>query len=344
MLLGLVIGLGTTKLAAIAFAITLTYVILHRKRVRIPGMLWLVIACVGVTALWSPEPGKPVLQCCAIIMAYMAYVTLPRKRAAWGISLIAVAQIGVMVWQYIVDGDLRPTGLSRNASVIGLAGMYAMPLFPMAVMGGLSLSRTALLGGAILTVLNIRSPRYIVAGVTLAAISLTVGYIVTPERYYEIARISADTELRVAAIDGTSSEIVNIPDPLPVNPVEWRWYGYGFGNYYFHTGQIQPHNIFVRTWYELGLLSIPLFYALLWLWAEWGRDWRFLILAVTAGMLTDELIGSVEGLYMVLGFAIMSGTSRQKIYPDLSGQAIGWVQIWRRIVIAHRVWRIVKIS
>jgi hypothetical protein len=219
-----------------------------------------------------------------------------------------------MIWQYS-EGMDRLNGISRNASVLGLSGMWLAPSLIAAIVAGGSISRTAMLGIAIYGYL-FRSSRRATAG--YVALALTCFVVVTlisnPDRLGISGPrgINNSAVLRIDTITGHSNEtlpdiIVDSGDikPVAVRTVQWHWYGYGFGQFYFQTGQIQPHNIFARTWYELGIFSIPFFYALLWFWADHGRDWKFMALAVATGMLTDELLGSLEGVYMILGYAIM---------------------------------------
>jgi drug/metabolite transporter superfamily protein YnfA len=172
------------------------------------------------------------------------------------------------------------------------------------MIGGLSMSRTAIVGALVLAMTG---RKYALFAGILISVSVMTTLLINPERL-SIPWLERSADLRIATIDGTSTETppssfpaIEQIDPIPVLHIQ----GYGFGNYSFHTGRIQPHNIFVRTWYELGTLSIPLVGFLLTLWWRGGRDWRFLSVAIVTGMLTDELLGSVAGVYMILGYAIM---------------------------------------
>lgn len=251
-----------------------------------------------------------------IITAYLAYQVLPHKHAKWGIALIASVQIGVVLWQYMGTDAIRPEALSRNASVLGLAGMWGMPGLLPAVMAGLSISRTALLGAGLFA---ITGKQYIIPAAILVIVSIGATLLTNPNRL-SFENISDSWNIRTDALHGVTSEANPSPDPVAPAEVEWRWYGYGWGQYYLTTGQIQPHNIFVRTWYELGLFTIPAGYCLVMLWLSrtqaGGRfrdhDWRLLLVACATGMLTDELLGSVEGVYMVLGYAIIHSGWRGK--------------------------------
>lgn len=315
MILAILASLGTTKLSAITLGIMLLWLcyiaIYRRRRITIPPVLWILITCVALSAVWSVNPGKPLWLCLHILIAYLAYRTLPHNHAKLGISLVAAIQIGVILWQYTATDLIRPNALSRNASVLGLAGMWMMPGLLPAIMVGLSISRTASLGVALFALTGRRY--WIPAGIAISTF-LIVTVLTNPNRL-SIPILQRDVDLRVTAIQGTSIEVAPpVVTTTPVEYVKWRWYGYGWGQYALVTGRIQPHNIFVRTWYEMGVLTIPIGYCLMYLWLSRARygsswrnhDWRLLLVACATGMLTDELLGSVEGVYMMLTYCIIN--------------------------------------
>lgn len=315
MILGLICGLGTTKLATLSFALIIICLVFQRKRVVVPWELWTIVGILELTELWSIQPGKATYESCAILCAWLSWKVLPRKGFAWGISIIALTQVAWISYQYI-EGISRPWGLSRNASVVGLSGMWGLPLLSMSILGGMSLSRTAIVGSLVLAT---RSRIHALSAIILIVLSLGIGLIITPDRYFSLHEISEDAQLRIDAANGTDSRTLDIP----LQEVHWLPYGYGFGQYYFRTGHIQPHNIIIRTWYELGLFSIPVFSILLWLWWKWGKDWRFLACALVTGMLTDELLGYPQGIYMVLTYAILTTSAQQGI------NRLGFADTWR---------------
>ena len=318
-MIGLIIGLGTSRFYLFAFALVLLYIILrYRQRVTIPIEIWGIVLCVGGSSIWAIYPGKAIIMCVAILCAYLTYMTFPRNHLRKGIYIVLAINIVVVSYQ-IINGGLRPYGLAYNASMLGLSSMWMAPLYPMAILGGLSMSRTAVLGAVIF---GLTGRRYAIFAGVLISVSFITTLVIYPDRL-TFNDLHNNADLRVATINGTSTEPhpVDLPAPdvveLPVIPIR----GYGFGNYSFHTGKIQPHNIFVRTWYELGILSIPLFGFLLSLWWK-SRDWRFLAVAVATGMLTDELLGSVAGVYMILGYAIMSESVRRQLSKIASVDAV----------------------
>src|SRR5690606_29943566 len=133
---------------------------------------------------------------------------------------------------------------------------------PSAVLSGLSISRTALLGAGLLA---LTGKRFIIPFVVLASISIATTLLTNPSRL-SLETISDNWSVRNDALHGVTSEANPTDNPVTPKEVEWRWYGYGWGQYYLATGQVQPHNIFVRSWHELGLLTIPVGYCLIYMW------------------------------------------------------------------------------
>lgn len=319
MILGILAALGTTKLSAITLGILLLWLLYvawnRRQRIVIPLPIYVITGCIALSVLWSLNPGKPVWLCLHIFTAYLAYSTLSHKHAKWGIYLVCSIQIVVILWQYNFTDAPRPAAIARNASVLGLSGMWMLPGLLPALVAGLSISRTAVFGAGLFAIME---RRYRLAG-ALCITAFGITTFLTNFDRISLDHLLASAQLRQDAITGNSPELR--PADHPLIPAEksdpvWRWYGYGFGQYSFHTGQIQPHNIFVRTWYEMGLFSIPVGYCLIYMWSlraknsSWrSHDWRMLTVAVATGMLTDELIGSVEGVYMILGYVIMNSNA-----------------------------------
>lgn len=331
MFLGLLVSLGTTKLSAVVLGIILCYLIIlvihKQRRIHVPVILWVLVGLIAITALWSPESGKPVWLSLHILCGWIAYQVLPHSKFRLGLYPLIAIQIVVILWQYGVSDVTRPTALARNASVLGLAGMWLLPGILPAFLSGLSISRTAVLGAVLI---GVSGRRYLFTSLIVVLTFVVTTWIVQPERL-GLSGISDSLELRKKTLNGSSVEALPINEssvtpftPRPIIPepqkVNWKWYGYGFGQYSFVTGRIQPHNIFVSTWYAFGLLTIPVGYCLIYLWTLRNRgrswrehDWRLLLLACTTGMLTDELLGSVEGVYMVLGWCIMNRSAQQVV-------------------------------
>jgi hypothetical protein len=84
---------------------------------------------------------------------------------------------------------------------------------------------------------------------------------------------------------------------LDTPAVLWQWYGIGYGNYNQTFNLQAPHNIWILSWYDLGIFAV-LFWTILG-FAIWKfRVFHFLPLAF-AGLTTPELFFDPEGIYAI---------------------------------------------
>lgn len=110
-------------------------------------------------------------------------------------------------------------------------------------------------------------------------------------------------------------------------PVELKWYGYGFGGYCQNTGTPTPHNVYILSLYELGVLVVPFWICLFMLVRKVA--WRvWLPLAVMAGF-TDDLYSIPEGIYVVAIWLVSVG-----VFHTISTRPVrrirrsGWYSSW----------------
>lgn len=299
--MGAIVALGTSALWPLAFGGILSYLAIRQQRIKLDRSVIALAILIAATSLWSPNPGKGLLWAANLLAISIAVRQFGiGQHYSIPIAAIMAAHLITGVFQYLGTGA-RFHGLADNASALGLAGLAVYPLPFGAVLLGASLSRTALLGVTVLTLL--RPTRLMVVSLLLAVIvSLVLGHYLTPERY-SLQGIENASEARVAAITGTSVETCATCTVEPTAR-KLQWFGYGYGGYYLSTGQIQPHNVFVLSVWELGILSIPFWSIVLALWWRTGRNWYVLTVAVVVGMFTDEYYGSMEGLYMLLAMGV----------------------------------------
>jgi hypothetical protein len=175
-------------------------------------------------------------------------------------------------------------------------------MFPVGfVVVGLSLSRTALLASGIVAIAS-RNRFVWLAFLLAVTIQIPLGLLITPERY-QISGIWQDVERRESLITGESTDD-DFSEITPVNPSEprvWSVFGYGLGNYTLETGRGIPHNMFVLSFWELGIFSVVFWIGVGWLWWCYSRSLTLLVVFVTVGSLTPEFLSRIEGLFMILG-------------------------------------------
>lgn len=315
MILGTVLALGITLLYPLAIGITLLYLLLAHKRLsgtpRIPFSLWIVTLIVGMSVLSTDSlelSGKPILWCVNALSAYLTarYLTY-NHLTQWPILIIVFCAIGISIYEYSA-GVIRVRGLSENASIMGIAGVSLFSSYYGAALSGISISRTSLAVWLLLAISNPIRKALLAAGIVLA-LNVGITLMVAPERL-SIDTIMRDNNIRTTAITGTTSEHApsTVTNPPPVKGRVWSWRGYGYGNYVNATGLIQPHNVFVRSWWELGIFALPFWGYLIHLWWQLPgtRNYYLPLAILSAGMFTDEFYGSMEGTWILL--ALWYGT------------------------------------
>lgn len=315
MILGLIVVLGTSNAWVIAWLISLRFGLdFYKSKFRLPNAMIAVLLSLIIPTILSADYSYALVWTGVILTLYAAKDSLKYNNHYWiPITVIIVAHTIYASINYL-DGIDRVYGFTSNSSILGMAGMSMLPVG--SVIAGMSLSRTTLIGVAILAAFTPQK-KIIFAGILTLVLAFSIGFVKTPERFgFDVVRTnnpeinnrtSIDTsdvkrsiDNRLKTIDGTSTE--NVPDRFgEPQTVKWRWHGYGLGNYTIETGRALPHNIFALVWYELGIFSIPFTLSLLWLWFSHSRSFRLLTVICTVGMLNHEFLGRIEGIYMILG-------------------------------------------
>lgn len=301
---GLILALGTTRIWLLADFLLFFYVLWQpRKRLRGHWIIYSLAGIIGITALWSPDPVAAILTAVRVVCLYSVARSLTIDRKFWtGAAAVLAVQLVIAVIQ--LPNETRPFGLSMNASQLGQTGFVYMatPLAPIAAFTlGLSTARSAALG---LIVLNIgrRSRRLFAWSVVAAAIFLTVIFWKTPDRI-QPAGIAEATTNREALVDGvvpaTSVSATELESACgEARPRAWKVVGYGWHGYCASTGLQRPHNLWILSFWDLGILSVP-FWTLVAIGAWKSRQYSMIAALVAVGMITEELFARPEGFYMI---------------------------------------------
>lgn len=241
-----------------------------------------------ISGIWSSDPVAGTLFFCNVQMLYGLWrAPIDREKlftTTWillfGLGIIALFEIWLM-------NDHRPETLFvKDASVLGLSGMaFLNPL------AGIAGSRTAVAGMFLFAAVSNRMIIWMFAGTAFLMLfaPIILNHDPVAEFRFTPEGLEQAQELR--------SEILT---PDKIHP---PWYGYGYHSYVLETGLQRPHNIYVLSWYELGVLSIPLWLLVL------IAIWRYLPVRSSAvlliiGLNTDELFARPEGLFVIFGLVL----------------------------------------
>ena len=259
------------------------------KRYFIWWNKWLVAASgiILISSIWSDDPVSGALYFITLNVLYAVWKSPidKRKLFRWGMILtLGIAMLAQIEITWF--GDIRPEALSKDASILGLSGMsFASPL------AGFSGSRTAVAGIWLFAILTLRWTPFILAIVATLALFYAALFVPESVQRFTIEAVQHADSLR---------------DTISVSPVEAPWYGFGYHSYNFETGAQRPHNIFILSWYELGLLSIPFWTFVLFSIKLAAIPWRIIAIFIPVGLLTDEFFARPEGLFVIFSLGLMA--------------------------------------
>lgn len=271
-----------------------------------------------VSSIISPHPidglqtAFRVVLLATVLPAYR-YGFWYKKAAALGLMIIAI----LVVVQSGIFLDNRPDGIHFNAVSLAMSAFVFMPIFwyEIALAGAIilvvSLSRTPVVALMIFAVLSRRRYYIGVAAVT-GAMFLVYGSVVTPGRI-TTAGIDAAIIDRIETVTGHPTEVLDAryKDKIcgDVRPIQHLTYGYGFYGFCESTGQPRPHNIYVLSFYELGILFLP-FWALV-MYAARRLSYIQILPLLALGLVNDDLFGRPEGVYLIAAWLISTTLMRE---------------------------------
>ena len=310
--MGIALVIGTTEYWIISVGI-FTLLLLYRQKnlqaLRVNRLILSLVVFFTVISLYSPSPVKGIYYAASIYICAVIINSNPsRKHIITTIFLVSITQIAWGIIQY-TQGMARISGVTQNASAMGIMSLSYLP-HPLAVIvTGLSLSRTALAGIACFAVL--RNTKVVWGLFTLAIlIHLSVNLILNPAYLTPSGLLNASDrrpgvftslELRKDLINGSTAETV--PD-VEIQKRQLSLFGYGHHGYALSTGLFQPHNIYVLSVWESGALAIIFWILVVALW--WRVRNPYMLILLPLGLLVDEWWTDVEGVYAVTLMHLMT--------------------------------------
>jgi hypothetical protein len=272
------------------------------------------------SVFYSPAVAKSVYYVAAIWLVLLIVQNPPKHSRLWiFVGMVVTVQTVFAVWTYI-DGAPRQEAtqlISRNASAFGISGLAIPHMIWTVPLIGLSLSRSALAGYLLFAVLR-NSRRIWLLTASIIAVFIVISFVTNQESRIGLSS-SADTpvnfnptnqkivssvELRYSAVTGNTPEKPRECGEL--QPRKLRLFGYGYGGYCLSTGLIQPHTPYVSTIWELGILAIPFWIAVMWLW--WQSRNMYLLVIAGVALFADEFYSSIEGVFIIAGFHLATRT------------------------------------
>lgn len=272
---GVIVAIGLFR-TWIASDFLLVAYFLRRKEFPFPPISITVFAAIpALTVFWSDDIIASFLWFPRIILLYSLLADNQGKQKIVAIPVMLAMSIQAILALFVFT-DHRPIIFSPNSEVFAATGFVLMNPFSwvLAIIGGVTVGVTqarftpALMGIAIL--LTRFNRKIIVATIIAGSLFVISAAVNAPDRL-QFNTLFDDYIKRTSLIDLSNKEyakhsiLIHQPE-LADREIErqWRWYGYGYRSYVLETAAITPHNLWVLTWYELGIFSVPFWISLAW--------------------------------------------------------------------------------
>ncbi len=300
---GLFLVVGTSRfflLADFLFVYDLVIEPFFHKRNKIkrpPLALWFVVVPLAMSLIWSLNPNDGVQTVIRIVVLSLVIPTYKFRGEYNRIVFVSLVMLfGLVFFQSLETA--RPNGIHMNASSLGQSGFAFMSskFWPVALAGGMilsfSIARAPLLVFFVFAIFS-RNRLIRSTAIITTIIFFSMAFLQTPERVI-ISGISDGIERRIETLK--PSKAVNNECGLE-RALEYKLLGYGFQSFCMSTGNVRPHNIYILSVYELGVLAIPFWFGIFLL----ARKFPIKVVAplFILGLLTEELFGRPEGVYLI---------------------------------------------
>lgn len=249
-----------------------------------------------VSSIWSSDPVAGVLFFISVNVLYAFWKSPVDKELLFTGIVIGIMFLASLAYlEIVILHDPRPeTFLVKDASLLGLIGMSGIS--PLAGIAG---SRTAVAGIWIFALLTGKRFGFILA--VAASVMLF-----TPT----IIGLDNSSRFTIQGIEQSDS----LRDEISTSPTDVPWYGYGFHSYVLETESQRPHNIFILSWYELGIFSIPFWILLLFALPIPPKfPFRFVAIVIPVGLMTDEFFSRPEGLFVLFNLGLLTHVYSSRI-------------------------------
>ncbi len=301
--------LGTSRVFLIAdfgfmFDAIIDPIFSKRKLAKIPFYIWGVLFIVAITSIYSPEAFQGMTTALRILILALILPTYKYRykfKQMTGTLLIILALIAIGQSAFM----LRSNGIQSSSSMLGQVAFVYAPIFwvqislAVVLILSLSIARSPLV--ALILFAVITRKQYFLALAGFAAVIFVIyAAISTPGRVTFSGIKFAVTE-RIETVTGFDDKALEsrYADKIcgEFREEKITMFGYGWNGYCKSTGQPRPHNIYALTIYELGIIAIPFWLFILYGAYKFGF-WKLAPL-FALGLVTEELLGRPEGIYLI---------------------------------------------
>ena len=264
---------------------------------------------IGMTVIWSPDKFLPLWTAFRIVIIFNMVRNTDRDSSFWfglGIPLAVKMIAGLVQLTYFPDHS-RADGWHFNASSYGQSG-FMLAAGPFGWLGaiilGMSMARIPMLALALLGFLRWNRQGFIYGGVTLVVVlMMTTNF---GNERFSVSSVEVAIDRQRQTLEGIGSAKISSTSVCgPIREREWQLLGYGYHGYCASTGLQRPHNVFVLSWWELGILAVPFWWFVVFGLASIRS--RLVVALFPLIWFAEDLYSRPEGLWMIAGFLMIHG-------------------------------------
>ena len=315
----------------IIFGIYLTY-----KGVRIPKKVLLLILFLVSASFFSENPNLHLIITFRLLFLsiFVNYAINNKNKKYIPVLICSVLLIQTLVIPFDLFTHERAKGVMLNAYLLGEIGLlmflmgnnkYSRITSAIYLVG--SLTRSTIFIALIYSLISKNKKLFMSAALLFLSMLVIITAKDSSFRFTPLG-IKTSIEIRYSTLvadskNGTRDIVIDsFENPPKYNKPEFNILGYGLGGYLQSTGIQRPHNFYLLSYYELGIISIYLFVLLVHIFYKKKINRNIFISLLLLGLFTEDLLIRPEIQYMTAALFIMASypikegiNKKKKILP-----------------------------
>ena len=299
----------------IIFGIYLTY-----KGYRIPKKVLLLILFLVTASFFSENPNLHLIITFRLLFLsiFVNYAINNKNKKHIPVLICSVLLIQTLVIPFDLLTHERARGVMLNAYLLGEIGLlmffmsnnkYSRITSAIYLVG--SLTRSTIFIALIYALISKNKKLFIETAVLFISMLVIITAKDSSFRFTPLG-IKTSIEIRYSTLvadtkNGTRDIVIDsFENPPKYNKPEFNILGYGLGGYLQATGIQRPHNFYLLSYYELGIISIYLFGLLVYMFYKKKINRNIFISLLLLGLFTEDLLIRPEIQYMTTALFIMA--------------------------------------
>ena len=299
----------------IILGIYLTY-----KGVRIPKKVILFILFLVTASFFSENPNLHIIITFRLLFLsiFVNYAINNKYKKYIPLLICSLLLVQTLLIPFDLFSHERAKGVMINAYLLGEIGLlmflmsnnkYSRITASIYLVG--SLTRSTIFITLIYSLIS-KNKKLFMSAALLFLSMLVIIFAKDSTFRFTPSGIKTSIEIRYSTLvadskNGTRNIVLDsYKNPPQYNKPAFNILGYGLGGYLKATGIQRPHNFYLLSYYELGIISIYLFGLLIYMFYKKKINRNIFISLLLLGLFTEDLLIRPEIQYMTTALFIMS--------------------------------------